>query len=233
MVVVYPTPIRTEESVMRQPRLLFNVFGLCRLITARLSVLRVRAVFIATLVALAPGVVGAAEQKEGIAALGLNLPGLIAQLVNFAILLVVLRLLLWKPILRMLDERKQKIEEGLQRSKEAADQAAESEEAAGRVLEEARIEAREATARAQEAAARLREELEEKARSDAEQILTRAREEIALEREQAVQQLRSEFADITIRAAEQVVGQAIDQDAHRRLIDEALVDGRFGQGGDN
>ena len=75
---------------MRQPRLLFNVFGLCSLITARLSVLRVRAVFIATLVALAPGVVGAAEQKEGIAALGRNLPGLIAQLVNFAILLVVL-----------------------------------------------------------------------------------------------------------------------------------------------
>jgi F-type H+-transporting ATPase subunit b len=185
------------------------------------------------LIALLPSVVGATEEKEGIAALGLNLPGLIAQLVNFAILLVVLRLLLWKPILKMLDERKQKIEAGLQRSEEAATQAAASEDEARRVMDEARAEAREATARGQESAARLREELEEQARREADQIITRAREEIRIEREQTVQQLRAEFADLTIQAAERVVGQALDRDAHQRLIDEALVEGRFGQDGNN
>jgi F-type H+-transporting ATPase subunit b len=182
---------------------------------------------------LVPGVAGATEEKEGIAALGLNLPGLIAQLVNFLILLVVLRLLLWKPILKILDERKQKIEQGLQRSEEAATQAAASEDEARRIMDEARAEAREATARAQESAARLQTELEEQARREADQIVTRAREEISLEREQAVQQLRTEFADLTIQAAERVVGQAIDRDAHQRLIDEALVEGRFGQDGNN
>ncbi len=194
---------------------------------------RVLALCLAALVALIPAVAGATEEKEGIAALGINLPGLISNLVNFAILLFLLRLLLWKPILRMLDERKQKIEEGLQRSEEAASQAEASEEEARRVIDEARAEAREATARAQEAVARLREELEEQARREADQIVTRAREEIGLEREQAVQQLRSEFADLTIQAAERVVGQAIDRNAHQRLIDEALVEGRFGQDGNN
>jgi F-type H+-transporting ATPase subunit b len=194
---------------------------------------RSRALVLGALIALLPGVVGATEEKEGIAALGLNLPGLIAQLVNFAILLVVLRMLLWKPILKMLDERKQKIEAGLQRSEEAATQAAASEDEARRVMDEARAEGREATARAQESAARLREELEEQARREADQIITRAREEIGLEREQAVQQLRAEFADLTIQAAERVVGQALDRDAHQRLIDEALVEGRFGQDGNN
>lgn len=194
---------------------------------------RSRALVLGALIALLPSVVGATEEKEGIAALGLNLPGLIAQLVNFAILLVVLRLLLWKPILKMLDERKQKIEAGLQRSEEAATQAAASEDEARRVMDEARAEAREATARGQESAARLREELEEQARREADQIITRAREEIRLEREQTVQQLRAEFADLTIQAAERVVGQALDRDAHQRLIDEALVEGRFGQDGNN
>ena len=50
---------------------------------------------------------------KAVEALGLNLPQLIAQIVNFAILLIILRLTLYKPILKMLDERKQKIAEGL------------------------------------------------------------------------------------------------------------------------
>ncbi|MDA0352220.1 MAG: F0F1 ATP synthase subunit B [Chloroflexi bacterium] len=194
---------------------------------------RFQALAIAGVLAAVPSVASATEEVEGIAALGLNLPGLVAQLVNFTILLVVLRLFLWKPILKVLDERKHRIEEGLQRSEQAATQAAASEEEARRVIEEARAEAREATARAQEQAGRLREELEQQARREADQIVSRAREEIALEREQAVQQLRSEFADLTIRAAERVVGQAIDRDAHQRLIDEALVEARFGQDGNN
>jgi len=188
---------------------------------------------LAVLAAAMPGVASATEEAEGIAALGLNLPGLVAQLVNFTILLVVLRLFLWKPILKVLDERKRRIEEGLQRSEQAATQAAASEEEAKRVIDEARAEAREATARAQETAARLRTELEDAARREADQIVTRAREEIALEREQAVQQLRSEFADLTIRAAERVVGQSLDRESHQRLIDETLVEGRFGQDANN
>jgi F-type H+-transporting ATPase subunit b len=187
----------------------------------------------AALVALVPAAAGAVEEAEGIAALGLNLPGLVAQLVNFTILLVVLRMFLWKPILKVLDERKQRIEEGLQRSEAAATQAAASEDEARRVIEEARAEAREGTARAQDAAARLREELETQARADAEQIVSRAREEIGLEREQAIQQLRGEFADLTIRAAERVVGQSLDRAAHQRLIDEVLVEGNLGQDGNN
>jgi len=194
---------------------------------------RAKALGIAALFAATPAVASATEEAEGIAALGLNLPGLIAQLVNFLILLVILRMFLWGPILKVLDERKRRIEEGLQRSEQAASDAAASEEEARRVIEEARAEAREQTARAQEAAARLREELESQARANAEQIVARAREEITLEREQAIQQLRSEFADLTIRAAERVVGQSLDQQAHQRLIDEVLVEGNFGQDGNN
>ncbi len=178
--------------------------------------------------ATAPGPALAAEEAEGIAALGLNLPGLIAQLVNFTILLVLLRMFLWKPILKMLDERKRRIEEGLERSEAAASQAEASEAEARQVIEAARVEARETTTRAQEAAARLRDELETQARADAEQIVTRARDEIRLEREQAIVELRSEFADLTIRAAERVVGQSLDREAHARLIDEVLVEGNLG-----
>lgn len=193
---------------------------------------RLLAAAIALGVALVPAGASAAEAAEesgGIAALGFNLPGLVAQLVNFLILLIVLRLFLYKPILRILDERKRRIEEGLMRSEQAASQAAAQEDEARRAMEEARNEARDVIQRAQETAGRLRSELEQQARTDAQQIVERARADIQLEREQAIQQLRSEFATLTMLAAERVISQSLDRQAHQRLIDEVLVESSFAE----
>src|SRR5437667_224731 len=54
-----------------------------------------------------------------ISALGFNLPALIAQLINFLLLLLIFQVLLYKPLLKMLDERKKRIQEGLDASDEA------------------------------------------------------------------------------------------------------------------
>ena len=181
-----------------------------------------------------PLVASAAEEGAGgIAALGISLPGLITQLVNFAILMVVLRLFLWGPILKMLDERKHRIEEGLRASEIAASAAEASHTQARAAFEEARAEGREMVARAQETAGRLRTELEQQARADADRIVERARQEMEQERVQAVQALRAEFADLTVRAAERVVGQSLDRNAHQRLIDEVMVNSDFGRDASN
>jgi F-type H+-transporting ATPase subunit b len=183
--------------------------------------------------AAVPGAAFAAEDVQGIAKLGLNLPGLVSQLVNFLLILIILRLLLWKPFLKMLDERKRRIEEGLRASEAAAAAAEKSQIAAQAALEDARAEGRDLVARAQETAARLRAELEQQARADADQIVSRARQEMEQERLQAVQSLRAEFADLTVRAAERVVGQSLDRSAHQRLIDEVMVNSDFGRDGSN
>ena len=197
------------------------------------SFARVGVVTLGLLLAVVPFSALAAEEgaPTGIAALGFSLPGLIAQLVNFTILLVVLRLALFGPVMRMLDERKRTIQQGIDRAAQAASAATASEADARRVLDEARAEGQQAIARAQDAAARLREELEGRARADAEGIVTRAREEIALERDQAIEQLRREFADLTIAAAERVISQSLDRAAHQRLIDEVLLNSTLGQRG--
>lgn len=192
---------------------------------------RLLALILGALAAAVPTVAFAAPEATGIAALGFNLPGLIAQLVNFTILMVVLRIFLYRPLMRVLDERKRRIVEGIEKAEQAASAASASESESARLIEEARAEARELVSRAQESAQELRTELETRARQDAEQIVSRARDEIALERDQAIQLLRGEFADLTIRAAERVVGQSLDRDAHQRLIDETLVDSNsFGDG---
>ena len=73
---------------------------------------------------------------KAVEALGLNLPQLIAQIANFAVLLLILRLTLYKPVLRMLDERKQKIAEGLN-----AAELARAEAASAQVTIQAQIDA--------------------------------------------------------------------------------------------
>jgi len=162
--------------------------------------------------------------------LGLNLPVLIAQLVNFFLLLVLLRIFLYKPILKMLDRRAQRIREGVEAADQSKEQASQAEVEVAKQVDEARQQSQALVAQAQEAANRIQEESRNQARQEAETLLERARNEIQLERDQAISELRGEFAELTVSAAEKVISQSLDRQAHQRLIDEALAESTFGEG---
>lgn len=161
-------------------------------------------------------------------ALGLNLPQLIAQIVNFFLLLIILRLTLYKPILKMLDERKQRISEGLNAAELARAEAAQAQANIQQQLDAARKEGQDMVANAQQIATRIQAEGREQSARDREAALERATAEIQLERDRAIADLRGEFADITVRAAERVIGQSLDRQAHQRIIDETLAESSFG-----
>ncbi|HYM15717.1 MAG TPA: F0F1 ATP synthase subunit B [Dehalococcoidia bacterium] len=163
----------------------------------------------------------------GIADLGINLPVLVAQLVNFTVLLVVLRLVAWGPLTKMLDERRQRIAESLSAADQAKASVAESERQVQVQVEASRREAQQLIAQAQEIAGRIQADARTQAQADAEATLARARNEIQLERDTAIAGLRKEFADLTISAAEKVINQSLDRGQHRRLIEEALAESSF------
>jgi len=160
-----------------------------------------------------------AEMMEG---LGINLPGLIGQIVSFIVLLVVLYAIGYKPIMRMMDERQKRIREGLEKAEYADKRAKEVDQEAQMRLEEARREGQALIAQAAEMGTRLREEAKEQAKEEGEALIERARSEIQMERDQAIDQLRKEFADITILAAEKVINETLDKERHRKVIEEVL-----------
>lgn len=164
---------------------------------------------------------------KAVEALGLNLPQLIAQIANFAVLLIILRLTLYKPILKMLDERKQKIAEGLNAAEIARAEAASAQANIQAQLDAARKEGQDIVANAQQIATRIQAESREQSARDREAALERARTEIQLERDRAIADLRSEFADIAVSAAEKVINQSLDRQAHQRIIDETLAQSSF------
>jgi F-type H+-transporting ATPase subunit b len=160
-------------------------------------------------------------------ALGLNLPQLIAQIANFVVLLLLLRFTLYKPILKMLDDRKAKIAEGLTAAERARAEAQQAQANIQEQLDIARKQGQDLVANAQGVATRIQAEAREQSARDREAALERARAEIQLERDRAIAELRGQFAEITVEAAERVINQSLDRRAHQRIIDEALAESRF------
>lgn len=157
---------------------------------------------------------------EALGSLGINGPFLLSQIVNFLILFLALRFLLWKPMLKMLNERKQRIAQGL----EDAEQARKDRERAQAEYEErikqAEQERREILARAAEEGEQARAEALAQARAQAERFISEGKETIERERQRMLAGLRSQVAALSIAAANKLIGEALDEQRQRRLIDE-------------
>ena len=154
--------------------------------------------------------------------LGISLPGLLAQFVNFILLLLILRAIAYKPILRMLDERSQRIRESMERAEELKKQAARTEQEFTKRLDEARRESQDIIGQAEKTAERLRQDEIDKTRRLVEELRTKALADIAREREQAIAELRKQAGDLAVLAASRAVGRSLDETSHYRLIQDAL-----------
>lgn len=158
----------------------------------------------------------------GLESLGVNVPLLIAQLANVVILFGLLYLVAYKPIMKMLDQRSQKIKESMEQTEYIKQKAEEAEVEAKQRIEAAAAEGQELVTRAVKTGEEVKREAQALARQEGEALIARARGEIQRERDEAIGELREEFADITIMAAERVIDKSLDKQTHRQLIDKVL-----------
>ena len=158
----------------------------------------------------------------GLSDLGINMPALIAQMMNFAILLGLLYLFAYKPIMRMLDERSRKIKEGMEQAEAVKEKAGLADEEIKKQMETAAKDGQEKIARAVRIGEEMKQKAQEDAKGEAEVLISRARVEIQQERDEAIGDLRKEFADLTIMVAGKVIERSLDKEAHRELIDKVL-----------
>lgn len=155
-------------------------------------------------------------------ALGINIPTLIAYIVNFGLLLWLLWLFLYKPIIKVLDERRHRIEEGLTAADRSVESARESEVRVQEQIHQAQLQGQEIVANAQQIAQRIQEDARREAVAQAEEIARKAQQELRLQLESARASLRREVADLTILAAERVINRSLDKDAQMDLINQVL-----------
>jgi F-type H+-transporting ATPase subunit b len=161
--------------------------------------------------------------------LGINVPAILAQIVNFGLLLLILRAVAYQPMLRILDERAARARETAELAEVAKRQVRHADEEYAARRAEALRQGQEIVARANEAAERIFREAEERARHVSDQFLAKSRDEIGRERELAVAQIRREMADIAVLAAGKVINSTLNPADHYRLVEEALAEAERAQ----
>jgi F-type H+-transporting ATPase subunit b len=168
----------------------------------------------------------AADSSSGIGALGINGSALIIQLITFALAYFVLRKYAFKPILKVLQERRDTIEKGVSLGEEMQKERAELNKKITAELHAARIRADGIIAEANDAARTSVREAEEKARMKADGIIKEAEGKAAQEVVRARKELEGELVGLISDATEAIVGEKVDAKKDAALIDRALAEQR-------
>ena len=155
--------------------------------------------------------------------LGINITWLLAQVVNISLLIFILWQFAYKPVLNLMNDRKQKIQESLDYAEKVKRDAADQQKEFEAKLEQTRRETQAASAAAAQVGEKEREVILAQAHEDARKLVEQAKEQIEYERKQMMSDLREEVVQLSLLAAQKVVSQSLDDQAHRRLITDFLA----------
>jgi F-type H+-transporting ATPase subunit b len=160
-------------------------------------------------------------QVESVAqAFGVDWQHLLAQSVSFGIVCVVLYRLAYKPILQILETRRQQIASGIANAERIKTELARIESERQAVLVKAEVEGKRMIEEARAAAARVGAEETRKATAAAEQILVRTKDETARERARMLAEVKQEVGRLVIQTTASVTGKILTADDQHRLAEE-------------
>ena len=152
-------------------------------------------------------------------------PGLmIWTIVCFLIALWVLKRYAFGPIQKMIDDRRERIRRSIEEAEEARAEARRILEEHRKLVGQARGEGEQILAEARRVADAQRERVKEETEADRQRRLEETRRQIEAETHRALGQIRAEVAELTLVAASKVTGKVLDEDDHRRLVEDAIAD---------
>ena len=154
--------------------------------------------------------------------LGIELPQLLTQVVNFTIMVFVLTKFLYKPILKTLEERKRKIEEGLKFTEKVKEEIEKTEKNRQEIIDKAKTEARQIIEETKNSAKRLESEIITKAHKEAEEILIKGRKELEQEKIEMEKAVSKHTVDIAAHMVEKLLNKMLSKEDHEALIEKKL-----------
>ena len=152
--------------------------------------------------------------------LGINLGFFIFQILNFTVVAILLYAWAYKPIVKMLEERKNKVAQGLEDARVAAEARENAEEEAKSVLADAQAKANEIVRDATQRADEVGNEVKAEAEKEAVQIHEGALAEAKVERDRMLADMRGQIAALAIAASQKLIGESLDEKRQHALINE-------------
>lgn len=158
-------------------------------------------------------------------ALGINGTFLLAQIINFLAIMILLKMFLYEPVLKMLEERRDKIRESLSAAETARAEAAAQTAENDKIIADARRDAQKIINQAQEAAKRRQADIMAQAQKEATALKERAQNDIEYERQQVMTDVRDQVAQLSLSIARKTIGASlVDKRAHARIVNEVLAE---------
>ena len=145
-----------------------------------------------------------------------------SQVISFVIVALLLRRFAYKPILKVLEERRRSIEEGQLNAEKIKRQLDEAETRYSEILAKANADAQKMIDETRESSAHLAERKQQEAIAAAEQIIAKAREASAIEHERTMESLKQELGRLVVDTTAKVTGKVLTPEDQQRLQEEAL-----------
>ena len=149
---------------------------------------------------------------------------LLGQMISFAIFTWFCLKYVWPPIIKAMEERQNKLAAGLQDAEKAQEALKNAELGADERLKEAKDQAAALIEQANKRASQIIEEAKDQAKAEGNRLKAQAETEIEQEINRAKEQLRSEVSGLIIAGAEKVLGSAVDQNAHKGILDKLATE---------
>jgi F-type H+-transporting ATPase subunit b len=162
------------------------------------------------------------EAEAGAPLFQVNLFQVIIASANFLLFLAIIWTFAFKPVSKVLGDRRDRIEQGLKDAEQARRDRENAEAERVATLAEARRESNEILARAQKVAQETRDADIAATKEELERLRARAAADIEAEKVRAITEVRAEVADLALRAASSVVGETMTSERERRLVEEFL-----------
>lgn len=159
---------------------------------------------------------------ELIQKLGIDWKLLIAQIINFLILLFVLYRFAYKPILSLMHKREKKIEDSLKNADKIQKELVDLEEKKAKEIQEARIKSQAIIDQASKSGDKLKEELKAEAKKESEEIVKKAKEEIEIAKNKMVSDAKKEVAEMVVSVSEKIIKKNLDDKANQALIEDTI-----------
>jgi F-type H+-transporting ATPase subunit b len=154
--------------------------------------------------------------------LGLDAALLISQIVNFLLLIILLKKFAYKPVLNMLSERAEKIEQSLRQAEKIEKELKNTETEKLKEINKAKEEAKKIIEEALIIAQNNTNKSLEETKAKTKEIVNKAKEEIQSEKEKSIKEAEREIAVLAIEIAEKILKKNLDGDAEKKLADETL-----------
>lgn len=154
--------------------------------------------------------------------LDVNIWNFIWSAVNIIILFILLRIFLFKPINKIMNERTRTIQDNMDEAEKSRREAEELKQQYADNLSNAKEEAQKIIMKAHEDAEAEKSAILKKSQEEASEIISDAGKTIENERKRVLQQAQSQIADLAIEAASKIIGENVDDEKNRRLVDEFL-----------